>query len=316
MILTLTRPLVTFDVETHDTVAPEIARIVEFGFNIDYPLMWEVVVDEQTCASCRALLNTYTTTAAEANERCERGMDLIKCTAHVVQPPPKRWGGFIKPDLLITPAATAVHGITNEMVADAYRFRDIASGIAKHFVDCDFCGYNVRFDLRCVAAEMQRAGYVWSQGKARIVDALRMWQVAKPRTLSDCIRENCGREPNDAHRALADADDARDAALALFSKYPDKLPTDLDELHKLCFSSNNVDPDGKFVWNPANQAVINFGKHQGTTVDKVPRDYFAYMLKKGDFAPEVLKIMRDALVGVYPVREQTEPPATEETQTL
>lgn len=252
-LLTLERPLVCLDVETHDKVPPEKAHICELGFKIFY---------------------------------------------HDGRPP-KIWESFIKPGVPIAPGAEEVHGISNADVADAPFFSAIAKNLASGFRDCDFLGYNVRFDLRVISAEMQRAGVQWTYEGARIIDPFRLWQVAVPRSLADAVREFAGREPTNSHRALADVEDAIDAAAGMLTRWG-HLPKQLQELHDLCFSdTTRVDPDGKFIWNNG-VACISFGKHAGTAIDRVDRSYLQWMATKGDFSPEVKRIATEALAGVYP----------------
>jgi len=277
MILTLTRPLVALDVETHDKVEPEKARIVELGFKVIYH-------DERE---------------------------------------PKRWVSYIKPDMVISEGAIEVHGITNEFVMGCSlcgiaidnhpilddhtfepwpTFKSLAHNLAYGFTGCDFCGYHVRYDIRVIAAEMQRAGVEWSQGDARLLDGMHLWRIVQPRTLGDAVRAFLGREPTEAHRALGDAEDALDVALAMIERYPDRLPPDLQKLYELCFDTNNIDPDGKFIWVDG-EAAFSFGKWKNTKLHHVPKDYLQWMVDKGDFSIDVKRIVWNALNGVYPVKQ-------------
>lgn len=220
--------------------------------------------------------------------------------------PSRQWAHYFKPDLLITPAATEVHGITNEMVAGAPRFDQLAGNIASGFKNCDYCGYNVSFDLRCITANMRRAGVRWSRGTARLVDALAIWRKAAPRTLSDAMQVFLQRSATHAHRAFEDAKDAFDISQAQLAKWPD-LPRTPAELHLLCFGDDShfVDPDGKFIWSD-NQVVCNFGKHGKTKMPLkyMPRKYLDWMLTGGDFSIEVQDLVTAALKGIYPTKDQ------------
>lgn len=218
---------------------------------------------------------------------------------------PKRYNSLIKPDLMITPEGKAVHGISNEDVASRPMFKQIASSLAKGFTDCDFAGYNVKFDLKVIQCEMQRAGIQWSYSNAHIVDALRMWQIAEPRSLSDAVNTFLDREPRMAHRALEDAEDALDVAIAQLHKYP-KLPRHVKLLHEKCFPQdpNSVDPDGKFVWR-GGTAVFGFGKYRDKSIEEVlalDSQYLSKFMLGGDFSPEVKTIINNALQGNLPTR--------------
>lgn len=297
MILPITRPLIALDVETHDKCEPEKARIVELGFKIVYP---------------------------DGRES-------------------KRWVSYVRPDMLISEGATAVHGITNDVVFGCQTcgksqedhenvpspvslltvndgppievkglgvdhsfdpwptFKELSANIAQGFTNCDYAGYHVRFDIRVIASEMERAGVQWSQGDARLLDSMHLWRIGQPRTLTDAVREFLGRGATKAHRALEDAEDALDVALAQLERWP-QLPRDLGKLHDLCFNSNNVDPDGKFTYDVDGEAVCSFGKWKNTKLRLIPKDYLKWMVEKGDFSSDVKRISREALNGVYPTK--------------
>ena len=52
----------------------------------------------------------------------------------------------------------AIHGITDEDVADCPRFNEVAREIARDFEGCDLAGYNSnRFDIPLLAEEFLRA---------------------------------------------------------------------------------------------------------------------------------------------------------------
>lgn len=262
-MVTLERPLIAFDVETHAFVPPEESRIVEIGFHMIYP-------DGR---------------------------------------PPKEWQSFVQPGVLITAEATEKHGITNAMVEHAPTFKALAPSLAKGFTACDYCGYNVYFDVRVFRAEMARAGQPWSLGEARLLDPFRLWRLAEPRTLSDAVRRFLNRDATRAHRAAEDAKDALDVALVQLDTFR-QLPSDLQGLHDLCFEKEKdfVDPDGRFIWSN-DEVVITFGKwgRMKTPLKKLPPSYLQWILR-GDFSQEVKDLSLNALHGKFPVRETTTTP--------
>ena len=68
----------------------------------------------------------------------------------------KTW--LVNPGMPIPEEATAVHGITNEKVANAPVFKEIAAEIYRWFKGSDLAGYNSdRFDIPLLAEEMLRA---------------------------------------------------------------------------------------------------------------------------------------------------------------
>lgn len=60
---------------------------------------------------------------------------------------------LINPGRKIPPEAEAVHHISNEMVADAPKFSEIAASFSEYISDCKIVGHNVKFDLEFLYAE-------------------------------------------------------------------------------------------------------------------------------------------------------------------
>lgn len=272
-MFTLTRPLIQLDTETTGT-DPENDRIIELGFKIYYhddrpSVEWESLIRPGI-----PILNT------DFNDGHGHGITDEKVNACKTCGNPQ-------------------HEPTDHEFLAYPSFKQLAPRLAVGFVNCDFCAYNGRFDLRVLQAEFTRAGVSWSSVGAFLLDSSAIWRKMKPRTLTDAVREFLGREPSDAHRAAGDAQDAYDVLLSQIERFD--LPWDIQKLHEMCFDTDNVDPDGKFVWK--NGIVLcNFGKHKGTALDKVPKSYWLWCVQKGNFPLDAKKIMSDAVAGKFPQR--------------
>ena len=60
----------------------------------------------------------------------------------------------INPEMHIPEASTAIHGITDEDVADCPTFKEVATNIAKDFEGADIAGFNSnRFDVPVLVEE-------------------------------------------------------------------------------------------------------------------------------------------------------------------
>jgi DNA polymerase-3 subunit epsilon len=243
----------------------------------------------------------------------------------------QRWSTLVNPTIPIPPDSTAVHGITDEMVrgcricgcgagdTDAHAmlgdnphtfapwptFADLAANLVLGFTNCDFAGYNVRFDLRVLSFEFDRLRVDWSYADARVVDGHRLRQIVSPRTLSDAVRELLGREPTSAHDAVGDVQDALDVIEWLLAHH-EQLPRDLGALHLLQWpeSDRRIDVDGKFVWGDDGEAVINFGKYKDTRLRDLDKGFLRWMIKPEQTFPRAVKhIAWNAIKGIYPVRD-------------
>ena len=209
----------------------------------------------------------------------------------------KEWRTLVDPGIPIPAEATRVHHITDADVKDAYTFRQLAPSLAKGFVDCDWCGQNVRFDLRILSAEFARAGVPWSYTGARIIDSLKLEQLAVPRSLSHLHEKYVGHKHDGAHGALSDVR----AASVVISKQlemHESLPRSLDALHALQWPGM-IDPDDKFRFVDGVPCFSNWGKHANKPMTSADEGYWDFILK-GTFGPDAKQLARDAKLGKFP----------------
>lgn len=72
---------------------------------------------------------------------------------------------LINPERSIPPQISRITGITNEMVADAPYFYEIAKQVIEITEDCIFVAHNVRFDYNFIVNEFKSLGYTYSKRK-------------------------------------------------------------------------------------------------------------------------------------------------------
>ncbi len=213
------------------------------------------------------------------------------------------WTQRFNPTIPISPAATAVHGITDDMVRDAPLFREFAPRIARGLEGCDLAGYNVRdFDVPLLLAEFERAKTAFSLEGRRIIDAQAIFFKREPRNLSAALRFFCNRELEGAHCANADTRATVDVLLGQLDRYGD-LPASVEQLHDYCRNPTRIDLAGKFVWVDG-VACLGFSEYEGRTLESMTKDpasegFLRWMLKK-DFSADTKAIVREALSGRFP----------------
>ena len=217
---------------------------------------------------------------------------------------------LVNPETPIPPEATAIHHITDAMVKDQPRLRDIATKVHEFLDQADIGGFGVlRYDVPLLVAELRRAGIWFDPSDRRIVDALIVYHRFEPRNLSAAYRFYCGKELKGAHDAMADAEASLEVLLAQVERYQGRaegpnLPEDIPGLSELCTAGDpkNVDSRGKFVWR-FGAVTFNFGKHQTRALEEVVRvdrayvEWLAFTANSGD---EVAGICRQALEGRIP----------------
>lgn len=213
----------------------------------------------------------------------------------------------INPGIPIPPETTAIHGITDEDVADKPVFERVAQGLLTLIGDADLAGYNIlHYDLPLLQNELSRAGLTLEMEGRSVIDVFKLFGKMESRTLGNAYRFYCGKRLEDAHSAAADANATFEILQAQVARY-DNLPDNVSELGHFSVKgeSDNVDSEGKLVWKDS-EAVFNFGKHRGSSLKDVVEsdpDYLDW-IKRADFRKDLRLIIHAAQKGELPVREK------------
>ncbi len=179
----------------------------------------------------------------------------------------KTW--LVNPTIPIPPQTTAVHGITNEKVANEPTFAELSSQIYNMIKDSDLAGYNSdRFDIPLLAEEMLRAGVDFDMKNRFSVDVQTIFHKKEERTLSAALKFYCGKTLENAHTAEADTMATYEILLGQLEKYPD-LQNDMKVLSEFTTRKKSVDFAGMIVMNDKDQEMFSFGKYKNVLVDEV-----------------------------------------------
>lgn len=112
---------------------------------------------------------------------------------------------LVNPECYISPYFTGLTGITNEMVADAPKFYEIANKIIEMTHDCVFVAHNVSFDYNFIKDEFHSLGYSF---KKETLCTVRLSRKLIPGRISYSLGHLCaslGIEIFGRHRAEGDA---------------------------------------------------------------------------------------------------------------
>ena len=116
-----------------------------------------------------------------------------------------QWSTLINPEKPIPYGITELTGITNEMVAEAPKFFEVAKKIIEMTEGAVFVGHNVRFDYSFIREEFARLGYTYTRKTLCTVRLMRKnFPGLRSYSLGNLIR-HYGIHVNDRHRALDDA---------------------------------------------------------------------------------------------------------------
>ena len=215
----------------------------------------------------------------------------------------------------ISPEASAVNGVTDDMLKDCPLFLKVAGEIADWLKDSDLAGFNsAKFDLPMLAEEFERAKQycrsrlaavsVPAANKAEaqallekiegvdlhsplMVDVQNIYHSMEPRNLRAAYRFYCGGEDfENAHAAEADTLATFEVLKAQLDRYkePDKyreqvLKNDVQSLAAFV-GRKYVDFSGHLIKGDDGEIYINFGKHKGRTardVWKTEASYFKWV---------------------------------------
>ena len=179
----------------------------------------------------------------------------------------KTW--LVNPTIPIPPQTTAVHGITNEKVANEPTFKELASQIHSMIKDSDLAGFNSdRFDIPLLAEELLRAEVDFDMKNRVSVDVQTIFHKKEERTLSAAYKFYCNQILENAHSAEADTMATYEILKAQLDRYED-LDNDMKTLSEFTTRKKSVDFAGFIALNAEGQEIFTFGKHKGALVDEV-----------------------------------------------
>lgn len=202
---------------------------------------------------------------------------------------------LVNPEMHIPEDSTAIHHITDEMVATEPSFKLQARKISKFIEGCDLGGYNSnRFDVPMLAEEMLRAGVDFDIRNRKLVDVQNIYHKKEARTLSAAYRFYCNKELDGAHSADADTRATYEVLKAQLDKYDD-LKNDVSFLQEFSQMNRNADVVGNLVFDKQDRPCFNFGKYKGRPVEEVFRQdssYYAWIMD-GQFAHSTKKVVTE-----------------------
>ncbi|MCC9041517.1 3'-5' exonuclease [Myroides sp. M-43] len=179
----------------------------------------------------------------------------------------KTW--LVNPERSIPAQSTAIHGITDEKVANEPTFKELSPLIYNMIKDSDLAGFNSdRFDIPLLAEELLRSGVDFEMGNRVSVDIQTIFHKKEERTLSAAYRFYCNATLENAHSADADTNATYEILKAQLDRYDD-LENDMKSLSEYTTRKKSVDFAGFIALNEEGKEIFTFGKHKGALVDEV-----------------------------------------------
>jgi len=200
---------------------------------------------------------------------------------------------LVNPEMNIPDEVIAVHGISNEKVANEPTFKELAKEIFNIIKDCDLAGFNSdRFDIPLLAEEMLRADIDFDLKNMLSVDVQTIFHKMEKRTLAAAYKFYCDKDLTDAHSAEADTTATYEVLLSQLDRYPE-LENNVKKLAEFSTHRKFADFAGFISFNEDDEEIFSFGKHKGKKVlevlEKEP-GYFGWILN-ADFPLYTKKVL-------------------------
>jgi DNA polymerase-3 subunit epsilon len=189
-------------------------------------------------------------------------------------------GWLVKPPIDIPASATAIHNITQAMVAQAPPISSIIEQIKGILGDsCYIVAHNGdKFDRKFVEAEAKRheillpAGWIW-------LDSLKWARKYRPDLHSHKLQSlhviMCGGEIENAHRAVDDCNALKRVCECMWGDLP------MDQIKKLLYDAPSI-------------KIFPWGQWKGVPIKDMDRKYASWVINKSNADKE----LKDALIKI------------------
>ena len=143
----------------------------------------------------------------------------------------ERYQSLVNPGCSIPADSTRVTGITNDDVADAPPFAEIAQEVHSRLENRGVVAYNLDFDRGFLTTELERVGLAYPEDSPGFDPYIFAWSFYRhlPRRNLGAIAKALDIPLEEAHRAAADAE----VAGLVLLKLSERLPTNLEEIQLL-----------------------------------------------------------------------------------
>ena len=201
---------------------------------------------------------------------------------------------LINPEMDIPKEASDIHGITNEMVADAPTFKQISKSLFSYFENCDIAGFNSDYyDVPLLMKEFSRCGIDFPTWELNLVDVLKFERMLNSNKLGEVYLRYTGKELEGAHDAMNDIKATFEILMCQLEKHGknDLTPQEIDL--RCQGERKRFDLSGKTYLNANGEVCWSIGKNANNPVTK-DTAYLNWVLKS-DFPEETKAKLRTLL---------------------
>lgn len=226
-----------------------------------------------------AIIKVHTTGLDTKNDR------IVSISIRRIEPDGKTKSGtrMVNPECDIPREATAIHGITNDMVENEKTFDQMAKNLFDFMADADVAGFNVRFDIEMLMGEFARAGLDYTVYNRQVFDLYDAYVKLNPRNFHAAVKQYVN--PDFQEGQVISAEEYVAICGDLSNKMFDaRGGMSLQEtMNNIGVNTKVLDIRGFFVLDENNRATFGVGKHKGKLVaDVLTSDTGYYDWMKSD----------------------------------
>lgn len=248
--------------------------------------------DEKGKLPVLAFLDLETTGLSTAyNDRiCE--IAILRCQGHRKM---THWESLINPLRPISPAASAVNGITNKMVVDSPLFKHVAKKVLELIDGAVLVCHNAPFDLSFLAAELEECGHTLPNSP--VIDTLKIARqhFDFPSNSLGNIAAYLEIDVKEKHRAMADVYTTHKIFNYFWAELSKQGITQLDQI----LTSH--------IWFPRSPGRREGGLNLPPLLEEAIRSqkniYLSYLSRSGEETKRVVKPLKIVSRFDYPCLE-------------
>jgi len=208
---------------------------------------------------------------------------------------------LLNPGMPIPASASKVNGITDDMVANAPSFAEIANGLFTFIGDADIAGFSItNFDLAFLTEEFNRAGVPFTVVGRSIVDMSTIFNKMEKRDFRAAVSKFAGQtlsgEPISSETSNNITVGILNGMIKNYAEDERFQNTQPETLHN-SFNRNrrSLDVQGKIILNQEGRPVFNFGKYKGMLVADTmiaEANYYDWCLNVSDLAGDTKLLLK------------------------
>lgn len=185
---------------------------------------------------------------------------------------------LINPECEIPSTSQEIHKISQEMVADKPKIKEILPDLLKMIDGHILVGHGIGFDIALIAAEAKRNQIPCNIQQLRFIDTLRLARLygESPVNSLEQLRKHFNIQPEGAHRAMSD------------------VTVNIEVFKFLTKNYQTTEQVFKALEKPIKLKAMPLGKHKGRRFEEIPVEYLLWAERK-DFDQDLLFSIRSEL---------------------